>query len=68
MQSCCGYQRVPLAAGEEKTVTIPLDSRTFKVVHNSGKLIQDGNEYRNYVGISQPDERSRELTAEKSPL
>lgn len=57
----CGYQRVPLAAGEEKELIIRLDSKTFQVVHESGELITDGGKYRIYVGLSQPDERSREL-------
>lgn len=51
-----------LKAGEKKTVTLSLSSRAFTVVDEDGVRKEDGNRFALYVGCSQPDERSAELT------
>lgn len=58
----CGFQRVFVRAGEEVEVKISLDQYAFTVIDEEGKRIQDGSQYELYVGCSQPDERSVELT------
>ena len=58
----CGFTRIFLKAGETKTVSIPLDPWTFTVIDRNGQRIRGGNRYELYVGVSQPDARSIELT------
>lgn len=60
----CGFRRVFVEAGEEMQVVIPLDPYAFTVIDQEGKRIQGGSSYEIYVGCSQPDERSVELTGE----
>ena len=56
------FQRVHLAPGEEKTITLPLSKRAFLVVDEEGSYIKDGTHFDIYAGTSQPDARSAELT------
>ena len=60
----CGYQRVHVPKGEQKTIEIQIPANAFTVVDDSGNRIFDGNKYSLYVGTSQPDARSIELTGE----
>ncbi len=60
--SLCGMQRVSLAAGEKKEITVRVSGKGMLVVNDEGERIVDGNNYTFYVGISQPDEVSVELT------
>ncbi|MBR5560773.1 MAG: glycoside hydrolase family 3 C-terminal domain-containing protein [Clostridia bacterium] len=57
----CGFGRVALAAGEEKRVTIAIPREALKVVNADGERIFEGKPVL-YVGVSQPDSRSRTLT------
>lgn len=63
----CGYQRVSLQPGEEKNISLSLTQEAFCVVNEEGERYQEGKRFRIFVGTSQPDERSRELTG-KSPI
>ena len=63
--SLCGFKRVSLKAGEEKSVTVTVPSRSFMVVNENGKYVIDGNNYTLYVGVSQPDETSVSLCGVK---
>lgn len=58
----CAFQRVFLNAGEKKKVEIPVSPQAFTVVDHDGARICDSRQFVLYVGCSQPDERSRELT------
>lgn len=58
----CGYQRVSLQPGEEKNISLSLTQEAFCVVNEKGERHQEGKHFRIFVGTSQPDERSRELT------
>ena len=58
----CGFKRVHLRPGEEQKVSVFVPERSFTVVDDSGKRCKDGTQYELYVGCSQPDERSVELT------
>lgn len=53
----CGFGRVRLLPGEQKTITIPIDPLTGTVVNDSGETVRV-DKYTLYVGLSQPDENS----------
>ncbi len=57
----CGFKRVALKAGETVTVELKLEESAFEVVDNDGKRILPGGRYSLYAGVSQPDEKSRQL-------
>ena len=59
--SLCAFTRVSLRAGEEKEILLALPQSAFMVVDGEGERAFGGEEYRFYVGLSQPDERSVEL-------
>ena len=59
----CGFLRVSLKKGEEKTVRVPLDALTWTVVNEKGERIK-AEHGKLFVGFQQPDPRSRELTGE----
>ncbi len=59
----CGFLRVSLKKGEEKTVQVPLDALTWTVVNEKGERIK-AEHGKLFVGFQQPDPRSRELTGE----
>ncbi len=63
--SLCAFTRVALRHGEEKEVTLEIPQSAFLVVNEEGERIPGGKNYRFYVGFSQPDERSVELTGTK---
>lgn len=42
-----------------------LDKNSFTVVNEEGERLVDGSHYELYVGVSQPDARSIELTGMK---
>ena len=58
----CGFKRVHIKASEMIECTIEVKKRALTVVNEKGERILDGNNFILYAGISQPDERSRELT------
>ncbi len=60
--SLCGFQRIHLNAGEETTFRFVLGTSAFQVVDDEGNRLRDGSLFQLYVGTSQPDERSFELT------
>ena len=62
-----GWERVHLASGESRTVSFELHPRDMALVDDRGRRVLEPGRFRAYVGGSQPDERSRELTGE-SPL
>ncbi len=58
----CGFARIRAEKGGEGSVRIPLDPDTFTVVNEDGERVSGGRNYRFYIGTSQPDARSAELT------
>ena len=60
----CGYQRVEVLKGQEKSIEIQISPDAFRVVDQNGNRVFDGDRYSIYVGTSQPDKRSVELTGE----
>ncbi len=61
----CAFRRVSLAAGEAKTVNLPLRPEAFPVVDERGERVSGGKRYSVYIGLQQPDARSEELTGQK---
>lgn len=57
----CSFTRIFLKAGEEKRVTLPISERAFTVVNQDGQRVPC-KKAALFVGGSQPDARSRELT------
>ena len=62
----CGFARTTLEPGEEKKIQIQLDPLTWTVVNDAGERIP-APEGMLFVGLSQPDARSEELTGQ-TPL
>ena len=60
--SLCGFQRVFLSAGAKKTISIPLAKNAFTSVDEQGTRGVYGTTFTLYAGISQPDEKSQQLT------
>jgi beta-glucosidase len=65
--SLAGFKRIALKKGESKTVTMQINRRSFEVVNDTGDRILDSKKFKIFVGISQPDSRSIQLTG-ISPL
>lgn len=63
--SLCGFQRVALEAGEKKTLSFTIANRAMTVVDEEGERRIDSRRFRIFAGISQPDQRSQELTGKK---
>ena len=62
----CGFQRVFLAAGTEKTLTVPLDEAAFTVVTDGGDRISGSGKWTLYAGFGGPDPRTEALTGRKA--
>ena len=62
----CGFLRVDLAAGETKTVDIPLDPKAFTVVNEQGQRVAGVGPWMLYAGTGQPDARTEALTGKKA--
>ena len=62
----CGFARVFLAAGGEKTVSIPIDQKAFTVVTDRGERIPGSGEWTLYAGFGGPDARTEALTGRKA--
>jgi beta-glucosidase len=61
--SLAGFKRVSLKKGESKIVTIKLNKKSFEVVNDDGERLLDSKKFKLFVGVSQPDKRSLELTS-----
>ena len=58
----CGFKRISLAAGEEKTVSVPLDPLAFTVVNDAGVRLPGSGSWTLFAGCGGPDGRTAELT------
>ncbi|MGI5898336.1 MAG: glycoside hydrolase family 3 C-terminal domain-containing protein [Christensenellales bacterium] len=63
--SLCGFLRVSLKPGESKEIEIDIPQNALTVVDEAGNRFVDGKTFSVYVGFSQPDERSAELTGQR---
>lgn len=64
--SLCGFKRISLKAGEEKTVAVKIDKRAFTSVDADGNREIFSKKFTLYAALSQPDSRSEELTGHKA--
>lgn len=64
--SLCGFKRVSLKAGEEKTVTLKIGKRAFTSVDADGNRAIYSKKFTLYSALSQPDSRSEALTGHKA--
>ncbi len=62
----CAFRRVFLAAGEEKTLTVPIGAEAFTVVNDAGKRIPGSGRWTLYAGFGGPDARTEALTGQKA--
>ena len=60
--SLCAFQRISVAAGKEQAVEISVPAQAFTIVDEEGCRKVDGKQFVFFVGCSQPDDRSSELT------
>lgn len=60
--SLCGFLRVALAAGETRTIDIPISATAFETVSEDGTRSVCGKRFKLYAGVSQPTELSYKLT------
>ena len=58
----CGFKRVTLKAGEEKSFTVELDPYTFTVIDGAGERKAFKGPAVLYAGTSHPDALSTRLT------
>ena len=61
----CGFARVALARGEEKTLTLPIDPKAFTVVNAAGQRLPGSGHWTLYASFGQPDARTAELTGKQ---
>ncbi len=62
----CGFRRLFLSAGEEKTVSVPIDPRAFTVVTAAGERVPGSGRWTLYAGLGGPDGRTEALTGRKA--
>ena len=62
----CAFQRIHLAEGEEKEITLPLPARAFQVCDEEGEWIPGSGKWTLYASFGQPDARTQELTGNKA--
>jgi beta-glucosidase len=60
-----GLKKVNLMPGEQKTIKITLNNEAFGLYDNNGKLVLHEGEFEVFIGNSQPDVRSIQLTGNK---
>lgn len=58
----CGFKRIELHPGEEKTVEIPISGDAFTVVNHAGERVPGSGSWTLYAHTGQPDERTFQLT------
>jgi beta-glucosidase len=57
-----GIKKIHLSPGEEKEFTFELTPRLLALIDNDGKCILESGDFEVFIGGSQPDRRSIELT------
>ena len=58
----CGFQRVSLEPGEQKTVEVAINSSAFTVVNADGEHVPGSGHWTLYAHTGQPDARTARLT------
>lgn len=60
--SLASFKRVALNKNESKIVKMTINKKAFEVVNDEGERMLDSKKFKLFVGISQPDSRSVQLT------
>ena len=60
--SLCAFDRVELAPGESRTVTVEIAPRALCLVTEAGEVIEEPGDFTLFAGASAPDARSVTLT------
>lgn len=63
--SLCGVKPFELSGGETRKLSVLVDKKALEVVDENGERKLDSKHFIFYVGCSQPDTRSSELTGKK---
>lgn len=63
-----GLKKLHAAAGDTTQATVTLDENAFVIFDENGEAKLNPGTYKVYVGDSQPDERSAELTGKKCAM
>ena len=58
----CGFKRLTLRKGEKRSVSFTITARQMAIITEDGRCILEPGRFTVYVGGSQPDLRSLELT------
>jgi len=61
-----GVERVELTPNEAKTVEFKLKPRDFALINEDGKAVLETGEFEVYLGGSQPDSYSQQLTGKET--
>jgi beta-glucosidase len=59
------FKRVSVKAGSESSISLTIKAKQFKVIDDNGTSITEGKPVL-YVGLGQPDARTKELTGKES--
>ena len=62
----CGFQRIRLAAGEERDFVLTPDPGAFTVVREDGERVPGSGRWTLYAGFGAPDARTEALTGKKA--
>ena len=62
----CAFQRISLAQGEERELTISLPAAAFRVCNEAGEWVDGSGKWTLYAAFGQPDARTEELTGKKA--
>jgi beta-glucosidase len=57
-----GFKKIELASGEETELTFKLSPRDMALINDQGKRVLESGKFEVYIGGSQPDKRSLELS------
>ena len=63
--SLCGFKRIHLKSGENKTVNFEINSRAMTIVNEEGRKYVENGHFTLFVGGSQPDRVSERLLGRK---
>lgn len=61
----CGFRRMECAPGQSVELTISVPKERLLVINEQGQAVEEGKPVF-YVGLGQPDERTRELTGKEA--
>lgn len=62
----CGFRRVFLSAGEEKSVSVTINEKAFSVVTDDGERAAGSGRYKLFAGFGGPDARTEALTGKSA--